>query len=401
MVSLALECRMRIAFYAPLKSPTHDVPSGDRRVGRLLMDALRMAGHSVELASDFRAFEGTGDAQRQAAIREEGIAIARGLVRRWREAAVPERPDLWFTYHLYYKAPDWLGPEVSQQLGIPYVAAEASYAARRAGGPWAIGHAAVRDAIQAAALLLCPTRDDVAGLRQVASAYAWIVRLPPFLDPAPYRAAAQKRATHRAALGVAHELAERQPWLVVAAMMRGGDKLASYHLLARALELLVDLPWQILVAGDGPAGAEVQALLERVAPGRTRFLGQCDVDALAAVYAACDLCIWPAVNEAYGMAMLEAQAAGTAVVSCAARGVPDVVCDGITGLLAAPGDAQGLANRARELLVDQPRRAAMGQAAARFVHEQRSTSQAAGQLNRAFENLPRGSPTRAGAGVPI
>ena len=40
---------MRIAFYAPLKSPNHPVPSGDRRVARLLMDALLLAGHEVEL----------------------------------------------------------------------------------------------------------------------------------------------------------------------------------------------------------------------------------------------------------------------------------------------------------------------------------------------------------------
>ena len=396
---LALECRMRIAFYAPLKSPTHVIPSGDRRVGRLMMDALRIAGHQVELASDFRTFEGAGDAVRQAAIREEGGAIARALVRQWREAAAPERPDLWFTYHLYYKAPDWLGPEVSRQLGIAYVAAEASYAGKRANGPWAIGHAATRDAIQAAALLLCPTRDDVAGLQQITGAYAHIVRLPPFLDPALYRAAAQTRNTHRANLCVAHDLDERQPWMVVAAMMRAGDKLASYQLLAQALEHLADLPWQLLVAGDGPARAEVQVLLERAAPGRVRFLGQCDADALAGVYAACDLCIWPAVNEAYGMAMLEAQAAGIAVVSCAVRGVPDVVCDGVTGLLAAPGDTRGLAELARGLLVDAARRTAMGQAAARFVLDERSTLQAASQLNTAFQNLPGQRPACADAGV--
>ena len=72
-----LECRMRIAFYAPLKSPTHNTPSGDRRVGRLLMDALRLGGHAVALASDFRSFEGGGNETRQALIRDEGCAIAK------------------------------------------------------------------------------------------------------------------------------------------------------------------------------------------------------------------------------------------------------------------------------------------------------------------------------------
>jgi len=38
---------------------------------------------------------------------------------------------LWFTYHHYYKRPDWLGPRVSAALGIPYIVAEASHAAKR------------------------------------------------------------------------------------------------------------------------------------------------------------------------------------------------------------------------------------------------------------------------------
>ena len=358
-----------------------------------------MAGHSVELVSDFRSFDGTGDALRQAALRDQGGAIARALGLAWCNGAAHDRPDLWFTYHLYYKAPDWLGPAVSRLLGIPYVVAEASYAAKRAGGAWAIGHAATGAAIQAASLLLCPTRDDVAGLQQVASTHTRVASLPPFLDPAPYRAAAQSRAAHRAALRAAHGLDAQTSWIVVAAMMRGGDKLASYRLLAQALDKLADLPWQLLVAGDGPQRAQVQALLEHAAPGRARFLGECGADALAAVYAASDLCIWPAVNEAYGMAMLEAQAAGIPVVSCAVRGVPDVVWDGHTGLLAAPGDALGLANLARVLMQDGPRRQAMGQAAARFVHEERGTRQAARQLNLALEGVPKSGNTQPDQGL--
>lgn len=394
-----LECRMRIAFYAPLKSPTHNTPSGDRRVGRLLMDALRLAGHTVVLASDFRSFEGNGDALRQAVIRDQGTGIANRLIQQWLDGAQDERPELWFTYHLYYKAPDWIGPEVSKALRLPYVIAEASYAAKRAGGLWATGHAATRTAIQAATLLLCPTHDDVAGLQQVAGGHTHVVRLPPFLDPAPYRLAEQTRDAQRANLCATYDLPGQEPWLVVVAMMRSGDKLASYHLLAQALRHLADLRWQILVVGNGSARDEVQALLERAVPGRAHFLGERSADALAGIYAASDFFIWPAVNEAYGMAMLEAQAAGIPVVSCAVRGVPDVVCDGRTGLLAAPGDAAGLGRLARALLLDRPRRVAMGKAAAQFVVAERSTWEAARQLNRAFDGLQTHLPGAEPTGV--
>src|SRR5262245_53698859 len=158
---------VRIAFYAPLKPPTHAVPSGDRRVAGLLMDALERVADHIELVSTFRSFDGDGDTARQEALRSQGASLAERLVQGWRAAPPEMRPTLWFTYHVYYKAPDWLGPAVSAALGIPYVIAEASYAEKRAGGPWAIGHAAAADAIAHARLVLSPSRDDVAGLRRL------------------------------------------------------------------------------------------------------------------------------------------------------------------------------------------------------------------------------------------
>lgn len=394
-----LQWRMRIAFYAPLKAPNHGTASGDRRVARLLMDALRLAGHVVQLVSDFRSFDGAGDPARQEHIRQQGRDIARGLITRWRDDAPGQRPDLWFTYHLYYKAPDWLGPAVSRALGVPYVVAEASHAPKRLSGAWAQGQAAVHDAIQVADLLLCPTAHDVAGLRLAAPTRTSIERLPPFLDPAPYQRAARKRSLVRRRLQAGCDLPPDQPWMLVAAMMRPGDKLASYGVLAQSLALLSDLPWQLLVAGDGAARVQVEALLAQAAPGRVHFLGARGARAMAALYAAADLCIWPAVNEAYGMAMLEAQAAGCPVVSCATRGVPDVVVDGETGLLAGAIDAQLLADCARALLSDIPRRSAMGLAAADFVQHQRSLAHAAVTLRRllaGWESPARGY-TRAAA----
>src|SRR5947199_10153754 len=133
--SSAFRLAMRIAFYAPLKSPTHGTPSGDRRVAGLLMDALAAAGHRAQVASTFRSYDGDGDEARQRALRAQGEAYATQLADDWRAAPAADRPQLWLTYHLYYKAPDWLGPIVSEALSIPYVIAEASYAAKRAYGP--------------------------------------------------------------------------------------------------------------------------------------------------------------------------------------------------------------------------------------------------------------------------
>jgi glycosyltransferase involved in cell wall biosynthesis len=383
---------MRIAFYAPLKSPTHGTPSGDRRVAGLYMDALARAGHQVELISTFRSYDGAGDAGRQAGLREQGTALARRLAEQWRASPAALRPDLWFTYHSYYKSPDWLGPEVSGLLGIPYVIAEASHAAKRAGGPWDIGHQGALQAIQRADLLLCPTRDDMDGLRAAlpdpATASQRIAHMPPFLDPLLFRAAAGERAIHRARLARAHGLDEAVPWIATVAMMREGDKLASYRQLAGALGRLQDLPWRLLVAGDGTARAAVEAALAAEVPGRAVVLGALGQDEIAELNAASDLCIWPAVNEAYGMAMLEAQAAGLPVISCAARGVPDIVAHGSTGMLAAPGDEAGIAALAREFLSDASKRSRFGNAAAAAVASEHSLIAAAASLRRHFAAIP-------------
>jgi glycosyltransferase involved in cell wall biosynthesis len=373
---------VRIAFYAPLKSPTHGTPSGDRRVAGLLLDALALAGHRPEIVSTFRSYDGDGDAARQLALRAQGEALAQELAAQWRTMPAADRPQLWFTYHVYYKAPDWLGPLVAGTLGIPYVVAEASHAAKRAHGPWALGHRATAEAIRRAALVLCPSRDDLAGVAQIAEARR-ILHLPPFLEVAPYAAARARRAQSRSRIAHENGLRHDVPWIAVVAMMRAGDKFASYHDLAAALGRLGDLPWQLLVVGDGAAREEVEALFDE----RARFLGALHERHIGEVLAASDLYAWPAVNEAYGMALLEAQAAGVPVVSCATRGVPDVVAHGRSGLLVPPRDEAAFADALRSLLVDAERRAALGRQAAHYVETERSLQAAAARLGAALRAL--------------
>ena len=380
---------MRIAFYAPLKSPTHGVPSGDRRVAGLLMQALAGAGHRVELASTFRSYDRDGDPTRQAALRTQGLALAARLAAQWREGPAEARPSLWFTYHLYYKAPDWLGPGISRALGIPYVVAEASDAPKRAGGPWHLNHQGTREAIHAAELLLCPTRDDRTGLLALGLDPAKVRHLPPFLEGTPFSLAREARGKNRASLAAHYGLPVDVPWIAVAAMMRKGDKAASYRALAQALGTLRDLDWRLLVAGDGEARGEVQAWLEEAAPGRAVLLGELGQEDVAGLYGASDLCAWPAVNEAYGMALLEAQAAGLPVISSATRGVPDVVEDGRTGLLVTGGDTAAFAAKLRRLIEDRPLREQLGRSAARFAAGERSLVAAAAKLHEWLGPLER------------
>jgi glycosyltransferase involved in cell wall biosynthesis len=375
---------LRIAFYAPLKDPDHPVPSGDRRMARLLRDALTLGGHEVALASRFRAFVALPDPAALAARAEEAAEVARDLVAIYRTGKV-ERPGLWFTYHVHYKAPDWIGPMVARSLRIPYVIAEASHAAKRAEGPWRIGHDGALAAIRAADLILNLTAHDAEAVAGVARGR--MAHLPPFLDAAPYRALRGARAELKGALGLGHGVDAREPWLLAVGMMRAGDKLASYQLLARALARLRDRPWRLLVAGDGPARAEVEAALAGLGAGRARLLGALPPERLQALQAAADLAVWPAIGEAYGMALLEAEAAGTPVLAGAQPGVAEIVRDGVTGLLAPIGDDAGFAAALGRLLADEGARRVMGEAAAARVDEAHDIAGAATRLDAALRLL--------------
>lgn len=379
---------MRIAFYAPMKPPAHPVPSGDRQMARLLWAALERAGHQVELASTLRSYDGRGDRCRQRRLAALGPRLAGRIVRRYRSRPAPLRPQLWLTYHLYHKAPDLLGPAVASALGIPYVVAEASVAPKQAHGAWAAGYAAAAEAIAAADLCIVLNSADRPCLLAAVRSPTALRSLAPFIIAGPFLKAAEDREHHR------HELTRRlgldpnAPVLATVAMMREGDKLRSYEQLGLALARLADRPWTLLVAGDGPAQAEVKpcvdaALGEPYADreGRVRWLGRVDSADLPAVYAAADLHVWPAVNEAYGVALLEAQAAATPVVAGAAGGVADIVRDGVTGLLVPAGDAAVFAAAVERLLDDPGRRRHMGRQAADHVRRYHDLPVAAASLD--------------------
>ena len=104
---------MRIAFYAPMKSPRHPVPSGDRLMARQLMQALELLDAEVRLASEVRTYIKAPDTVGLEDEMLAGESEARRIIREWE--AEGWRPDVWFCYHPYYKALDWIvqNPKVS------------------------------------------------------------------------------------------------------------------------------------------------------------------------------------------------------------------------------------------------------------------------------------------------
>ncbi|WP_170426822.1 glycosyltransferase family 4 protein [Ruegeria arenilitoris] len=331
----------RVAFFSPMKSPDSPVPSGDREMARNLIRAIGAQGDQVDLISQLRIYDKAGDAEVQQNLRAAAEAEAQRLI-----AEMPADTDLWVTYHNYYKAPDLLGPKVCAALGIPYLQLESTRATSRLNGPWSAFAQSAHDACDAAAVIYYHTANDLITLKRERYGNQDLVELPPFLPITTLPPASSGNG----------------PMLTVG-MMRKGDKLASYHVLAQALSYL-NGDWALNIAGDGPARADVEALMAPFG-AKVRFLGQLDRDALQDAYANASIMVWPGVNEAYGMVYLEAQASGVAVLAQDRPGVRDVLAP--TDYPSIDSGAKGFATRLQNLLDDPALRRSIGAKARAYV----------------------------------
>lgn len=134
--------------------------------------------------------------------------------------------------------------------------------------------------------------------------------------------------------------------------------------LAETARRVPDVSYDIVGDGDDRLRLEAVARDAGVA-GRVRFRGRLWPDELAAAYRDCSLFAMPSSKEGFGIVFLEAALFGKPSIGGRHGGTPEVIEDGVTGLLCDREDVSGIADSITRLLVRDDERRAMGEAASR------------------------------------
>jgi glycosyltransferase involved in cell wall biosynthesis len=143
------------------------------------------------------------------------------------------------------------------------------------------------------------------------------------------------------------------------------------------------------VAGEGPELARLTTLARTSGAGEAvRFVGRIDEARKAALMAAADVFLFPSTLEGFGLAAAEALSAGVPVIGVNRSSIPEVVRDGLTGLLLADSaDDEAMAAAIERLARDPSLRRSLGEAGRRDIADRFDPDRAAAAVADAYASV--------------
>lgn len=347
---------MNICFYAPFKPMGHPAPSGDLVIGTGLQNYLTDRGHTLWTVSELRCRW----------IYWKPWLIPRILkeARRSRNAVKKEIPDVWLTYHSYYKAPDVLGPSVCRKSKIPYAIFQGVYATKRRKVLKTLpGFILNTLALKTADHVFSNKKKDWINLKRILKPQNRTY-VAPGIFPREFSHSDKDRGRLRMEWEVGDD-----PVVLTAAMFRQDVKTIGLKIVIRACGELFrkGKKFFLVIAGDGKTKQDLKSLAEKEAPGRIRFVGKISRDRMYRFYSAGDLFVFPGIRESLGMVYLEAQCCGLPVIAFSNEGTPEAIKHLKTGLLVPAFDFGAFVYSIETLLDKRALRRKMGEKGKRYV----------------------------------
>jgi N-acetyl-alpha-D-glucosaminyl L-malate synthase BshA len=145
-------------------------------------------------------------------------------------------------------------------------------------------------------------------------------------------------------------------------------------------------PAQLVLIGDGPDRSSAEWLAHDLGiHSRIHFLGK--QERVSEILALADLLLMPSELESFGLAALEAMACKVPSIATRVGGVPELIDDGVTGLLFPVGDVDAMAVGALSLLNDPSRLQAMREAARKTAQKRFCANLVVPQYVRFYEQV--------------
>ncbi len=340
---------MRIAFYAPHKPIDHPVPSGDLYIGKSLYEFLSAQDHDIHPVSSFRMHNVIHTPHKWV----KGIREYHSTLEKVRSF----NPDIWITYHTYYKSPDIFGPIICDKLNIPYTIYQGVFSTkrRREFKNWP-GYIFNKHALISAEHVFANKKIDYENLSRLILPEKLSLSHPGIRFES-FNFSYKDRIQKRKQLGL-----DNRTIVFSVAMFRKGVKKQSLTHLIKAFERVErtsEKPVHLLLAGDGEHLNTLKELSKNLKIRNIDFLGAIPRNELYKLYSAADIFAYPGIGEALGMVYLEAQAAGLPAIAYDTRGPSEAIAHNRTGLLTPEGNIKKFSSAILNLVNDEKRRNAM------------------------------------------
>jgi glycosyltransferase involved in cell wall biosynthesis len=343
---------MKIAFYAPFKPLDHPHPSGDATIARGLVDYLKDQGHDIQVQSRLR----TRWIYFKPWLWPWFVFSFARIIFRFNK----KLPDVWLTYHTYYKAPDVIGPWICRLFGLKYLVFQGIYSTKhkRRIKTWP-GFILNRSALLKADHVFTNKTVDLKNLTRLLPEEQ-VTYVTPGLDPAYFKSDREKAEQYRSRWGI-----KKGPLLLTAAMFRNDVKTRGLVWLIETLGRLVEkkIAFHLVIAGSGKMEARLKKWAEIHLPECHTFAGRIAKKQMPGFYSAGDLFVFPGIGESLGMVFLEAQSCGLPVIAFNNGGIPEVVKHQSTGFLTPMYDRDFFLKQVERLINDRSLRMKMGRQA--------------------------------------